>query len=85
MEYTDYMRVPVRLRLWTFFWGHHHYIWVSNWLYGVTVASDIICCVVYSQSLAAKYFFACYEDCVPLCIRKLAVSVARIFSIEEAS
>jgi len=85
VEYSDYTHIPVRLHMRTFFWGLHHYIWVCNWLYSVTVVSDIICHVVYSQSLAAKYFFACYEDCVPLCICELTVSVALVFSIKETS
>jgi hypothetical protein len=85
MEDSDYTCIPVRLHMQTFFWGLHHYIWVCNWLYGVAIMSNIIHCVVYLQSLAVKYFFACYEDCVPLCICELAISVALVFSIKEMS
>ena len=71
--------------MWTCFWGLDHHIRVCSWVYGVTVASNIICCIIYSQSLATEDFFTSNNDGIPIFVYELAVSVPFTFSIEEAS
>ena len=85
MEYSNHMCIPVRLRVRTCFQGLDHHIRVCSWLYGVTVASNIICCVIYSQSLATEDFITSNKDGIPIFVRELAVSVTFTFLIEEAS
>ena len=85
MEYSNHTRIPVRLRVQTCFWGPDHHIRVCSWLYGVTVASNIVCCVIYLQSLATEDFVASNKDGIPIFVRELAISVTFTFLIEEAS
>ncbi len=69
----------------TCFWGLDHHIRVCSWLYGVTVVSNIICCVIYLQSLATEDFVTSNKDGISIFICELAISVPFTFSIEEAS
>jgi len=79
------MCIPVRLHVWTCFRGLDHHVRVCSWLYGVTVASNIVCCVIYLQSLATEDFITSNKDGIPIFVRELTISVPFTFSIKEAS